>query len=135
MPISETMSWKGDKGTARPQSLLGVPRLTFVISADLSARLLFTPEIPPYCTSSGAICTMSALMIKAIFRLTEIEKQKIFKLREMGVRPPDIARRFGLSEGVVHKIIQAQRALIQPPKIAPQGDLMVQRDLHKQEAS
>ena len=48
---------------------------------------------------------MSALMIKAIFRLTEIEKQKIFKLRQMGVRPPDIARRFGLSEGVVHKII------------------------------
>jgi len=78
---------------------------------------------------------MSALMIKAIFRLTEIEKQKIFKLREMGVRPPDIARRFGLSEGVVHKIVQAQRALLQPPKIAPQGDLMVQRDLHKQEAS
>jgi len=97
--------------------------------------LLFTPQIPPYCTSSGAICTMSALMIKAIFRLTEIEKQKIFKLREMGVRPPDIARRFGLSEGVVHKIIQAQRALIQPPKIAPQGDLMAQQDLHKQEAS
>ena len=74
-------------------------------------------------------------MIKAIFRLTEIEKQKIFKLREMGVRPPDIARRFGLSEGVVHKIIQAQRALMQPPKISPQGDLMAQRDLHKQEAS
>jgi DNA-directed RNA polymerase specialized sigma24 family protein len=78
---------------------------------------------------------MSALMIKAIFRLTEIEKQKIFKLREMGVRPPDIARRFGLSEGVVHKIIQAQRALTQPSKIAPQSDLLTQSDLHKQEAS
>jgi DNA-directed RNA polymerase specialized sigma24 family protein len=79
---------------------------------------------------------MSALMIKAIFRLTEIEKQKIFKLREMGVRPPDIARRFGLSEGVVHKIIQAQRALIQPPaKMAPRSDLLATGDLHKQEAS
>jgi len=78
---------------------------------------------------------MSALMIKAIFRLTEIEKQKIFKLREMGVRPPDIARRFGLSEGVVHKIIQAQRALIQSPKMAPQRDLLATGDLHKQEAS
>ena len=78
---------------------------------------------------------MSALMIKAIFRLTDIEKQKIFKLREMGVRPPDIARRFGLSEGVVHKIIQAQRALIQPPKMGPQSDLLPSRDLHKQEAS
>ena len=77
---------------------------------------------------------MSALMIKAIFRLTEVEKQKIFKLREMGVRPPDIARRFGLSEGVVHKIIQAQRALIQPPKVAPQGELL-RSELHKQEAS
>ena len=97
--------------------------------------LLFTPQIPPHCTSSGAMCTMSALMIKAIFRLTDIDKQKIFKLREMGVRPPDIARRFGLSEGVVHKIIQAQRALIQPPKMAPQGDLLSQGDLHKQEAS
>jgi len=96
---------------------------------------LFTPQIPPHCTSSGAMCTMSALMIKATFRLTEIEKQKIFKLREMGVRPPDIARRFGLSEGVVHKIIQAQRALIQPPKIAAQSDLLTQGDLHKQEAS
>ena len=78
---------------------------------------------------------MSALMIKAIFRLTDIEKQKIFKLREMGVRPPDIARRFGLSEGVVHKVVQAQRALIQPPKMAPQGDRVTQGDLHKQEAS
>ena len=77
---------------------------------------------------------MSALMIKAIFRLTEAEKQKIFKLREMGVRPPDIARRFGLSEGVVHKIIQAQRALIQPPKVAPQSELL-RSELHKQEAS
>lgn len=72
-------------------------------------------------------------MIKAIFRLTELEKQKIFKLREMGVRPPDIARRFGLSEGVVHKIIQAQRALLQP-KIGPQSDLMTS-ELQKQEAS
>jgi DNA-directed RNA polymerase specialized sigma24 family protein len=52
-------------------------------------------------------------MIKAVFRLTDLEKQKIFKLREMGVRPPDIARRFGLSEGVVHKIIQAQRAVVE----------------------
>ena len=78
---------------------------------------------------------MSALMIKAIFRLTEIEKQKIFKLRQMGVRPPDIARRFGLSEGVVHKIIQAQRALIEPAsKIAPQSEPL-SADLQKQEAS
>ena len=76
---------------------------------------------------------MSALMIKAIFRLTELEKQKIFKLREMGVRPPDIARRFGLSEGVVHKIIQAQRALLQG-KIGPQREL-VTSDFGKQEAS
>jgi hypothetical protein len=96
---------------------------------------LFTPKIPPHCTSSGAICTMSALMIKAIFRLTDIEKQKIYKLREMGVRPPDIARRFGLSEGVVHKIIQSQRALLQPPKVAPQSELLTSADLHKQEAS
>lgn len=72
-------------------------------------------------------------MIKAIFRLTELEKQKIFKLREMGVRPPDIARRFGLSEGVVHKIIQAQRALLHA-KIGPQRDLMTS-ELRKQEAS
>ena len=72
-------------------------------------------------------------MIKAIFRLTEIEKQKIFKLREMGVRPSDIARRFGLSEGVVHKIIQAQRTLLDG-KIGPQRELMP-GDLGKQEAS
>lgn len=72
-------------------------------------------------------------MIKAIFRLTDIDKQKIFKLREMGVRPPDIARRFGLSEGVVHKIIQAQRSILQS-KIGPQRELMT-RDLSKQEAS
>jgi hypothetical protein len=71
---------------------------------------------------------MSALMIKAIFRLTENEKQKIFKLREMGVRPPDIARRFGLSEGVVHKVIQAQRK-------RPQSELLTATDLHNQEAS
>ena len=79
------------------------------------------------------MCRMAALMIKAIFRLTDLEKQKIFKLREMGVRPSDIARRFGLSEGVVHKIIQAQRALLQP-KMQPQRELM-SSDLHKQEAS
>ena len=79
------------------------------------------------------MCRMAALMIKAIFRLTDLEKQKIFKLREMGVRPPDIARRFGLSEGVVHKIIQAQRALLQP-KVQPQRELM-SSDLRKQEAS
>jgi DNA-directed RNA polymerase specialized sigma24 family protein len=72
-------------------------------------------------------------MIKAIFRLTDIEKQKIFKLREMGVRPPDIARRFGLSEGVVHKIIQAQRTLLQR-KVGPQREL-TPNDLNKQEAS
>jgi DNA-directed RNA polymerase specialized sigma24 family protein len=60
-------------------------------------------------------------MIKAIFRLTELDKQRIFKLREMGVRPPDIARRFGLSEGVVHKIIQAQRALVQREMQNPQA--------------
>ena len=96
--------------------------------------LVYSSDSAP-CTSSGAICTMSALMIKAIFRLTEIEKQKIFKLREMGVRPPDIARRFGLSEGVVHKVIQSQRALIQPPKVAPQSEMLASADLHKQEAS
>jgi DNA-directed RNA polymerase specialized sigma24 family protein len=72
-------------------------------------------------------------MIKAIFRLTDTEKQKIFRLREMGVRPPDIARRFGLSEGVVHKVIQAQRSLLQG-KIGPQREL-VASDLTKQEAS
>lgn len=60
-------------------------------------------------------------MIKAIFRLTELDKQRIFKLREMGVRPPDIARRFGLSEGVVHKIIQTQRALLQRDLQNPQA--------------
>ena len=127
------MSQAGGRGTFLVPSVGALVNL-----CDFSGfvlPLLFTPQIPPYCTSSGAICTMSALMIKAIFRLTEIEKQKIFKLREMGVRPPDIARRFGLSEGVVHKIIQAQRALIQPPKMAPQGDLLSQGDLHKQEAS
>lgn len=70
-------------------------------------------------------------MLKAVFRLTEVEKQKIFKLREMGVRPPDIARRFGLSEGVVHKIIQAQRALVQR-SLPPQQELL---HSHKQEAS
>ena len=63
-------------------------------------------------------------MLKAIFRLTEIEKQKILKLREMGVRPQDIARRFGLSEGVVHKVIQAQR------KLGPQSELTQAADLH-----
>jgi len=73
-------------------------------------------------------------MLKAIFRLTEIEKQKIFQLREMGVRPPDIARRFGLSEGVVHKVIQAQRALMQA-KVQPQRELLTSNDLRKQEAS
>jgi hypothetical protein len=72
-------------------------------------------------------------MIKAIFRLTDTDKQKIFRLREMGVRPPDIARRFGLSEGVVHKVIQAQRSLLQG-KIGPRRDL-VASDLTKQEAS
>jgi DNA-directed RNA polymerase specialized sigma24 family protein len=60
-------------------------------------------------------------MIKAIFRLTELDKQRIFKLREMGVRPPDIARRFGLSEGVVHKIIQSQRALLERGMQNPQA--------------
>ena len=74
-------------------------------------------------------------MIKAIFRLTDVERQKIFRLREMGVRPPDIARRFGLSEGVVHKIVQAQRA-----RHAAQSKMGTQRgatteDLRKQEAS
>jgi transposase-like protein len=91
--------------------------------------------IPPLCTSSCALCRMSALMLKAIFRLTETEKQKIFKLREMGVRPSDIARRFGLSEGVVHKVIQAQRALLVESKAAPQRELPNPGDLHKQEAS
>lgn len=60
-------------------------------------------------------------MIKAIFRLTDSDKQRIFKLREMGVRPPDIARRFGLSEGVVHKIIQTQRALLHRDMQNPQA--------------
>ena len=73
-------------------------------------------------------------MIKAIFRLTDVEKQKIFRLREMGVRPPDIARRFGLSEGVVHKIVQAQRALVQT-KLPPRRGLASAQDLRKQEAS
>ena len=73
-------------------------------------------------------------MLKAVFRLTEVDKQKIFKLREMGVRPPDIARRFGLSEGVVHKIVQAQRALMQR-SLPPQGDMLPPNNLHKQEAS
>ena len=72
---------------------------------------------------------MSALMIKAIFRLTEIEKQKILKLREMGVRPSDIARRFGLSEGVVHKVIQAQR------KLGPRSEVIRPTNLRNQEAS
>jgi DNA-directed RNA polymerase specialized sigma24 family protein len=71
-------------------------------------------------------------MLKAVFRLTEDDKQKIFKLREMGVRPPDIARRFGLSEGVVHKIVQAQRALMQRG-LPPQREVP-STDLHKQEA-
>ena len=71
-------------------------------------------------------------MLKAIFRLTEDDKQKIFKLREMGVRPPDIARRFGLSEGVVHKIVQAQRALMQR-SLPPQREVR-STDLHKQGA-
>jgi DNA-directed RNA polymerase specialized sigma24 family protein len=72
-------------------------------------------------------------MIKAIFRLTDLEKQKIFRLREMGVRPPDIARRFGLSEGVVHKIVQAQRNMAQT-KLPPRRGLS-SSDLRKQEAS
>jgi DNA-directed RNA polymerase specialized sigma24 family protein len=67
---------------------------------------------------------MSALMLKAIFRLTEIEKQKILRLREMGVRPSDIARRFGLSEGVVHKVVQAQRA-ITDTKVSSQRELAI----------
>ncbi len=74
-------------------------------------------------------------MIKAIFRLTDVERQKIFRLREMGVRPPDIARRFGLSEGVVHKIVQAQRAMLAAQsKMSPQRGTTAE-DLRKQEAS
>jgi transposase len=74
-------------------------------------------------------------MIKAIFRLTEVERQKIFRLREMGVRPPDIARRFGLSEGVVHKIVQAQRAMhAAQAKMGPQRST-TKEDTQKQEAS
>jgi transposase len=74
-------------------------------------------------------------MIKAIFRLTDVEKQKIFRLREMGVRPPDIARRFGLSEGVVHKIVQAQRAMhAAQSKMGPQRSAATE-DPQKQEAS
>jgi DNA-directed RNA polymerase specialized sigma24 family protein len=77
---------------------------------------------------------MSALMLKAIFRLTETDKQKILRLREMGVRPPDIARRFGLSEGVVHKVIQAQRAITET-RLRPQRALVIPGDVPKQEAS
>jgi DNA-directed RNA polymerase specialized sigma24 family protein len=77
---------------------------------------------------------MSALMLKAIFRLTEIDKQKILRLREMGVRPSDIARRFGLSEGVVHKVIQAQRAITET-KLRPQRELVIPGEVPKQEAS
>jgi DNA-directed RNA polymerase specialized sigma24 family protein len=77
---------------------------------------------------------MSALMLKAIFRLTQREKQKILRLREMGVRPSDIARRFGLSEGVVHKVVQAQRA-ISDAKLSPQREIVISADVHKQEAS
>ena len=77
---------------------------------------------------------MSALMLKAIFRLTESEKQKILRLREMGVRPSDIARRFGLSEGVVHKVVQAQRAIMDA-KLSPQREIVISPDVHKQEAS
>ncbi|MFL6437280.1 MAG: hypothetical protein ACJ71Q_06855 [Terriglobales bacterium] len=77
---------------------------------------------------------MSALMLKAIFRLTQREKQKILRLREMGVRPSDIARRFGLTEGVVHKVVQAQRA-ITDAKLRPQRELVISPDVHKQEAS
>ena len=74
-------------------------------------------------------------MIKAIFRLTDVERQKIFRLREMGVRPPDIARRFGLSEGVVHKIVQAQRAMhAAQSKMGPKTAATAE-DLQKQEAS
>jgi DNA-directed RNA polymerase specialized sigma24 family protein len=76
-------------------------------------------------------------MIKAIFRLTDVERKKIFRLREMGVRPPDIARRFGLSEGVVHKIVQAQRAMhaaAAKTKMGPQRGVATE-DLSKQEAS
>ena len=76
-------------------------------------------------------------MLKAIFRLTDVDKQKILRLREMGVRPPDIARRFGLSEGVVHKIVQTQRALQQAraahSKLGAKRE--VASDLHNQEAS
>ena len=74
-------------------------------------------------------------MIKAIFRLTDVERQKIFRLREMGVRPTDIARRFGLSEGVVHKIVQAQRAMhAAQSKMRPRRGVTTE-DLSKQEAS
>ena len=76
-------------------------------------------------------------MIKAIFRLTDIERQKIFRLREMGVRPPDIARRFGLSEGVVHKIVQAQRAMHSATARSKMGTQRsaASEDPQKQEAS
>src|SRR5437763_13745302 len=110
------MSQAGGRGTFLVPSVGALVNL-----CDFSGfvlPLLFTPQIPPYCTRSGAICTMSPLMIKAMFRLTEIEKQKIFKLRELGVRPPDIARRFGSRAGGVRKIVQAQCALIPSPKLA-----------------
>lgn len=75
-------------------------------------------------------------MLKAIFRLTDSDKQKILRLREMGVRPPDIARRFGLSEGVVHKIVQTQRAMSQTSvaqaKLSPQREIAAPADLPKQ---
>lgn len=51
-------------------------------------------------------------MIKAMFRLSESDKQRIFKLRESGVGTTDIGRRFGISATVVSKIIQSQRKAI-----------------------
>jgi len=78
-------------------------------------------------------------MLKAIFRLTEVDKQKILRLREMGVRPPDIARRFGLSEGVVHKIVQTQRAIQQTrmthSKLSAQREIRPANDVPNEEAS
>ena len=85
------------------------------------------------------MCKLSALMLKAIFRLTDVDKQKILRLREMGVRPPDIARRFGLSEGVVHKIVQTQRAIQQTrmahSNLGARREIRASNDVPKEEAS
>jgi len=55
------------------------------------------------------------------------------------VRPPDIARRFGLSEGVVHKIVQTQRAIQQTrmahSNLGARREIRASNDVPKEEAS